>query len=44
MEQIVEIDLSCSNDLYEKYNKKVVSRELINYLVLKTSKYKKRIL
>lgn len=41
MEKIVEIDLSCSNDLLEKYNKKVVSIELIEYLVRVTPRFTK---
>ena len=41
MEKIVEIDLAKKEDLYEKYNKNIVSRELINYLVLSTPILKK---
>lgn len=33
MEKIIEIDLFNKDDLYEKYNKKNVSRDLIDYLV-----------
>jgi len=36
MEKIIEIDVSCKEDLFEKYNKKEVSRELINYLMEST--------
>lgn len=37
----IEIDIMCENDLYEKYNKKIVSKDLINYLVLSVPKYRK---
>lgn len=33
MEKVIEIDLFNKDDLYEKYNKKNVSRDLIDYLV-----------
>lgn len=33
MEKIIEIDLFDSDDFFETYNRKKVSRELINYLV-----------
>jgi len=33
MKKIVEIDLIDEDDLYEKYNRKHVSRELINYII-----------
>ncbi len=33
MKKIIEITLNDENDLYEKYNKKLASRNLINYFV-----------
>lgn len=33
MEKIIEINLTDKNDFYEKYNKKIVSRNLINYII-----------
>lgn len=33
MKKIIEVTLNEDNDLYEKYNKNIASRELINYLV-----------
>ncbi len=33
MERVIEIDLFNKDDLYEKYNKKNVSRDLIDYIV-----------
>lgn len=33
MQRIIEIDLFLKSDLYEKYNKKNVSRDLIDYIV-----------
>ena len=37
MEKIIEINLYNKDDLTEKYNKKIVSRDLINYLVEEAS-------
>ena len=34
MERVIEIDLFNKDDLYEKYNKKNVSRDLINYIII----------
>ena len=31
--KVIEIDITNKEDLYEKYNKKVVSKDLINYMV-----------
>ena len=36
MEKIVEIDLVSEEDLFERYNKNIVSEDLINYIVRKT--------
>jgi len=36
MEKEIEIDLVSEEDLFERYNKKVVSEDLINYIVRKT--------
>lgn len=33
MEKIVEIDIDSSSDLFEQYNKKKISKELIRYLI-----------
>ena len=33
MEKIIDVDLESENDLYEKYNKNIVSEELINYII-----------
>lgn len=42
MEKIIEVDISCNENLYEKYNKKIVSKDLINYLVLSTPMFSKK--
>ena len=31
--KVIEIDITNNEDLYEKYNKKVVSKDLINYMI-----------
>ena len=31
--KVIEIDITNKEDLYEKYNKKVVSKDLINYMI-----------
>ena len=33
MERIIEINLTNKKDFYDKYNKKLVSKELINYII-----------
>lgn len=33
MEKIIEIDLFRKEDFFEKYNRKIVSKELINYMI-----------
>lgn len=33
MERIIEINLTNKTDFYDKYNKKLVSKELINYII-----------
>ena len=33
MEKIIEIDLTNENDIYEKYNKKMICKELVDYIV-----------
>ena len=33
MEKVIDVDLESENDLYEKYNKNIVSEELINYII-----------
>jgi len=42
MEKTIEVDIRKKEDLYEKYNQKIVSRELINYLILNTPIIKKQ--
>lgn len=37
----VEIDIKNENDLFEKYSKTNISKEVINYLVLNTPKHRK---
>lgn len=41
MEKIVEIDIDSSSDLFEQYNKKKISKELIRYLIDATPKVTK---
>ena len=41
MERVVEIDIVKEEDLFEKYNKKIISKNLINYLIEETPKLKK---
>lgn len=33
MEKIIDVDLENESDLFEKYNKNIVSEELINYII-----------
>ena len=33
MKKIIEIDIMDTNDLYETFNRKKVSHELINYII-----------
>jgi len=42
MEKIVKVDLENIDDLYEKYNKSVISKELINYIIENTPRFKKK--
>ena len=42
MEKILEIDLVEENDLVEKYNRKVVSKELIKYMIESTPCFKRK--
>lgn len=42
MKKIIEVNILEENDLYEKYNKKVASRDLINYLVESMPFFKKK--
>jgi len=41
MANIIEINITNKEDVYEKYNQKVASRDLINYLIDVTPKIKK---
>lgn len=41
MEKIIEIDIESSSDLFEQYNKKKVSRDLIRYLIDVTPRFTK---
>lgn len=41
MEKIIQIDLLSRDDLFEKYNKSVVSRDLIKYMIDKASSFKR---
>ena len=41
MERVIEIDIVKEDDLFEKYNKKIISKNLINYLIEETPKLKK---
>lgn len=40
-EKVIEVDLIEQNDLFEKYNKNKVSKDLINYLVQSTPTFTK---
>jgi hypothetical protein len=42
MEKIIEIDLLDTDSFFETYNRKKVSRELINYLISEGQNLKKR--
>lgn len=39
--KIIEIDITKKDDLYEKYNKKIVSEDFIEYLIEKAKKTKR---
>lgn len=41
MEKILEVDINNKEDLYEKYNDKKISKELIKYIIEATPKFKK---
>ena len=41
MEKILEIDINDKEDLFEKYNEKKISKELIKYIFDNTPKFKK---
>lgn len=41
MEKILQIDLESKEDLFEKYNKNIVSKELIEYIIKATPHFKK---
>lgn len=41
MEKILEIDINDKEDLFEKYNEKKISKELIKYIIDNTPKFKK---
>ena len=41
MEKIVEIDVNSYDDLFERYNRKKISRDLIGYLITNTPKLRK---
>lgn len=41
MEKVIEIDLTCNDDLYEKYNRKIVSNDLVNYIITSANTKKK---
>lgn len=40
--EIIDIFIESKNELYEKYNKEIVSNELINYIINRTLHIKKR--
>ena len=42
MKKIIEFNILEENDLYERYNKKIASRDLINYLVESMPFYRKK--
>lgn len=42
MEKIIEVDIIDEFDLYEKYNRKHISRDLINYLIETTPHFTKK--
>lgn len=42
MKKIIEVNILEENDLYERYNKKIASRDLINYLVESMPFYRKK--
>ena len=42
MEKVIEIDLICNDDLYEKYNRKIVSNDLVNYIITSAYNTKKK--
>ena len=42
MEKVIEIDLTCNDDLYEKYNRKIVSNDLVNYIITSAYNTKKK--
>ena len=41
MKKIIEIDITNKSDLLEKYNQKIVAKELIYYLITESSKIEK---
>ncbi len=41
MEKIVEVDIIDQDDLFERYNRKRISKSLINYIIEETSEFKK---
>ena len=42
MEKVIEIDLTCNDDLYEKYNRKIVSNDVVNYIITSAYNTKKK--
>ena len=42
MEKVIEIDMICNDDLYEKYNRKIVSNDLVNYIITSAYNTKKK--
>lgn len=40
--KIIEIDITNEEDLYERYNKKIVSKELINYMIKSVPHFTKK--
>lgn len=42
MEKTIEIDITNEDDLFEKYNKKKVSKDLINYIIESTPRFRNK--
>ncbi len=41
MEKVVEVDILEKDDLFERYNKKRISKSLINYIIEETPEFKR---
>ena len=42
MEKVIEINLVEEEDLYEKYNRNIISKELINYMIRMSNTFSKK--